>query len=82
MRDRPPRSLSNVKGPPGASPCASQFDSEFFGPVNVVVKGEFIIRPAWPDQELVGAALAFDLPTNAFQSGEHPANFSRRPVAH
>jgi hypothetical protein len=30
----------------------------------------------------VGAALALDVPADAFQRGQHPPRLSRRPVAH
>jgi hypothetical protein len=30
----------------------------------------------------VGAALALDAAADAFQRGQHPPGFSRRPVAH
>ena len=47
-----------------------------------IMEGKFVVGPPFTHEESVGAALALDVPADAFQRGQHPPRLSRRPVAH
>lgn len=47
-----------------------------------IMKGKLVVGPPFTNEEPVGAALALDAAADAFQRGQHPPGFSRRPVAH
>ena len=47
-----------------------------------IMEGKFVVGPPFTNEESVGAALALDVPADAFQRGQHPPGLSRRPVAH
>ena len=47
-----------------------------------IVESEFVVRPTFPDQDLVGTLLPADPPANPLQGGENALGFSCRPVGH